>query len=484
MKTILQQLRELTSNKWFKFATVSLCYILWALWNRSFVLLLGEAVIFDMYITKRVPWAFWKLIKPKSKMQQKALEWVDAIIFAVVAASVIRLYFVEAYTIPTASMEKTLLIGDYLFVSKFNYGPRTPNTPIAFPFVHHTMPFSKTMQSFSTIIQLDYNRLAGLEKIKNDDVVVFNFPEGDTVVLQHQDQSYYQIVRELGRDNVKQNFELGVRPVDKQENYIKRCVGIPGNTIQVIAGVLYVNGKKQEDVATRQYNYVIQTNGSEINDRIFDELGISIVDRHEVQPGVYVIPMSAEKAAKLKELPMVVKIAINLRNKGDRADYIFPHDSTIHWNEDFFGPLYLPKRGVALRLNTSILPMYRRAIEVYEHNKVEVKGKDIYINGNVANRVKFNAVPKINFGPVFILNPRKFPDSPSVPKSISDVFVVDGAAKAMISRLQYFAYAMNSSQIDSLYRQGPSSKISGSGVLQTPPYLADTWWVGQAPGSS
>src|ERR1035437_1746259 len=289
----MQKFRDLYSNKWFKFATVSLCYLLWVLWNQSWVLLLGEGIVFDLYITKRVPWAFWKLFKPKSKLQQKALEWVDAIIFAVIAASFIRLYFVEAYTIPTASMEKTLLIGDYLFVSKFNYGPRTPNTPIAFPFVHHTMPFSKTMKSFSTLIQLPYHRLGGLEKIKNDDVVVFNFPEGDTVVLEHQEQSYYQIVRELGRENVAQNFQLGVRPVDKQENYIKRCVGIPGNTIQVIGGVLYVNGKQQADVATRQYKYIIQTNGTPINDRVFEELGVSIADREEVQTGVYLIPLSA-----------------------------------------------------------------------------------------------------------------------------------------------------------------------------------------------
>jgi len=389
MKTILQQLRDLISNKWFKFITVSICYLLWVLWNHSFVLLLGEAIVFDIYITKKVQWAFWKLIKPKSKMQEKFLEWVDAIIFAVVAASVIRLYFVEAYTIPTASMEKSLLIGDYLFVSKFNYGPRTPNTPIAFPFVHHTMPFSKTMKSFSTLIQLDYNRLAGLEKIKNDDVVVFNFPEGDTVVLQHQDQSYYQIVRELGRENVMQNFEIGVRPVDKQENYIKRCVGIPGNTIQVINGVLYVNGKMQQDIKTRQFNYIVQTNGTEINERVFDELGISIADRHEIQPGVYIIPMSAEKASTLKQLPNVVGINPNLRRKGDKADYIFPHDNLYNWNEDFFGPLYIPKRGVAIELNTNVLPLYRRAIETYEHNKLEVKGKEIFINGKLAKTYKF-----------------------------------------------------------------------------------------------
>jgi len=389
MKTILERLRDVFSNKWFKFITISICYLLWVLWNHSFVLLLGEIIVFDLYITKKVPWAFWKKITPKTKLQAKVLEWTDAIIFAVIAASFIRLYFFEAYTIPTASMEKTLLIGDYLFVSKFNYGPRTPNTPIAFPFVHHTMPFTKTAKSFSTLIQLDYNRLPGLQKIKNDDVVVFNFPEGDTVVLEHQDQSYYQIIRELGRENVVQNFEIGVRPVDKQENYIKRCVGIPGNIIQVIDGVLYVNGKKQQDVATRQYNYVIQTNGSEINNRVFDDLEISIADRHEIQPGVYIIPMSAEKAASLKQLSNVVSIAPNLRKKGDKADYIFPHDNLYNWNEDFFGPLYIPKRGVAIELNTNVLPLYRRAIETYEHNKVEVKGKDIYINGKLAKTYKF-----------------------------------------------------------------------------------------------
>jgi len=389
MKDVLQKLRDLMSNKWFKFATISICYLLWVLWNHSFVLLLGEAIIFDLYITKKVAWAFWKKIKPKSNLQAKFLEWIDAIIFAVIAASFIRLYFVEAYTIPTASMEKTLLIGDYLFVSKFNYGPRTPNTPIAFPFVHHTMPFTKTMKSFSTAIQLDYHRLAGLEKIKNDDIVVFNFPEGDTVVLEHQDQSYYQIIRELGRDNVKQNFEIGVRPVDKQENYIKRCVGISGNTIQVINGVLYVNGKQQQDVKTRQYNYIIQTNGTEINSKVFEELGISIVDQHEIQPGVYIIPMSAEKAASLKQLSNVVSITKNLRKNGDYADYIFPHDNMYKWNEDFFGPLWIPKHGTVLKLNTTVLPLYRRAIETYEKNKVEVKGKDIYINGKLATAYKF-----------------------------------------------------------------------------------------------
>lgn len=389
MKTVLQSIRNILGNKWFKFISLSVLYLLWVWWNRSFVLLLGEIIIFDLYITKKVPWAFWKKIKPKTKFQEKVLEWTDAIIFAVVAATFIRLYFIEAYTIPTASMEKTLLIGDYLFVSKFNYGPRTPNTPLSFPFVHHTMPFTKTTPSFLRWIELDYNRLAGLEKIKNDDIVVFNFPEGDTVVLEHQDQSYYQIVRELGRENVMQNFEIGVRPVDKQENYIKRCVAIAGNTIEIKAGELYVDGKKQNDIATKQYNYIIQTNGTEINPKIFEDLEISITDQHLIQPGLYIIPLTADKAAQLKQLSNVVGITKNIRNKGDRADYIFPHDSRYNWNEDNFGPLWIPKKGSVVVLDVTTLPLYRRAIEVYEKNKVEVNGKNIFINGKQTKTYKF-----------------------------------------------------------------------------------------------
>jgi len=390
MKDILLKIKTITANKWFKFGTVSICYLLWVLWMHNFWLLLGEGVVFDLYISKKVPWAFWKLWKPKTATGKKTLEWVDAIIFAVIAASFIRLFFVEAYTIPTSSMEKTLLIGDYLFVSKYHYGPRMQNTPLSFPFVHHTMPFSTTTKSFLDWIELDYSRKPGLAKIKNDDIVVFNFPEGDTVVVQHQEQSYYQICREIGRDNVWKNFDIVVRPVDKRENYIKRCVGIPGDVIQVVNGQLFVNAKKQNDVATRQFNYLIRTNGTQINPRVFDDLEISIADRHELSADAYIIPMSKAKAESIKALPNVIAIVPSFRRKGDHADYIFPHD-TVHfdWNEDFFGPLYIPKKGASIKLTKQNIPLYERAIGYYEHNKLRVVNDTIYINNKATTTYTF-----------------------------------------------------------------------------------------------
>ena len=225
-------MKNILRNKWVKFGIVATLYLLWMIWNGSLWWLFGFPVIFDIYITKKVHWAFWK--KKGVEKQTKVVEWIDAIIFAVIAATLIRTFFFEAYTIPTSSMEKSLLVGDYLFVSKFTFGPRKPMTPLSFPFVHHTMPFSKTAKSFSEIWERPYERMAGLRKIKNNDVVVFNFPEGDTVCVENQAPSYYDMVRLYGRERVwndKQNFgEIIARPVDKRENYIKRCVGIPGDS--------------------------------------------------------------------------------------------------------------------------------------------------------------------------------------------------------------------------------------------------------------
>ncbi len=192
-------MREILANKWFKFGVAATLYTLWVIWLQNFWWLIGLAVIFDIYITEKVHWAFWKKKDPPGGKQTKLVEWIDAIIFAVIAASFIRMFFIEAYTIPTSSMEKSMLVGDYLFVSKTAYGPKTPNTPLSFPFVHNTMPLSTTRKSYVEWIKRPYKRLAGLGKIKNDDVVVFHFPEGDTVALRMQNQSYYQLVRSYGR---------------------------------------------------------------------------------------------------------------------------------------------------------------------------------------------------------------------------------------------------------------------------------------------
>ena len=214
-------LKAILSNKWFKFITVGALYSLWVIWLGSYLWFLGLAVIFDIYITEKVHWAFWKKKNPPGGKQTKFVEWVDAIIFAVIAASFIRMFFIEAYTIPTSSMEKSLLVGDYLFVSKTAYGPKTPNTPLSFPFVHNTMPVIKG-KSYVEWWKQDYKRLKGFGKIKNDDVVVFHFPEGDTVALNFATQSYHQLARIYGRNRVlsdERNFgKIITRPVDKREN--------------------------------------------------------------------------------------------------------------------------------------------------------------------------------------------------------------------------------------------------------------------------
>ncbi|HWR99294.1 MAG TPA: S26 family signal peptidase, partial [Prolixibacteraceae bacterium] len=194
--------KNISKSQWIQFGIVSALYLLWVIWLSNFWWLLGLVIIFDIYITDKVHWSFWKKKNPVDGRQTKLVEWVDAIIFAVIAATFIRLFFIEAYTIPTSSMEKSMMVGDYLFVSKTAYGPKLPNTPVAFPFVHHTMPFTASTPSFSEVIQNDYRRLAGFGKVKNDDVVVFNFPEGDTVATNMQDRSYYELVRSFGRERV------------------------------------------------------------------------------------------------------------------------------------------------------------------------------------------------------------------------------------------------------------------------------------------
>jgi signal peptidase I len=375
-------------NKWFKVILIGTLYILWVIWNRNFWWFFGVPVIFDMYITQKVHWAFWK--KKGVKKQPKVLEWVDAIIFAVIAATFIRTYFFEAYTIPTSSMEKSMLVGDYLFVSKSAYGPRKPMTPISFPFVHHTMPLSKTKKSFVESVQKPYERIAGTRTIKNNDVVVFNFPEGDTVCLEEQNQSYYQLCRDYGRDRVWKNYTVIHRPTDKCENYIKRCVAVPGDSLKIIDGQLFINNKKQ-GAGEMQYRYNIITDGSSINPRALQRIGISMDDIKGgmIQPGYYNIPLTKEMAARIKTFSNVKSIERSNAGNRDGSSYIFPHDSNYKWNQDNFGPIYIPKKGVTTPLTLENLPLYKRLIGHYEENQLEVKDSTIYINGEKADSYTF-----------------------------------------------------------------------------------------------
>ncbi len=385
-------IRSILTNKWFKFIAVGLLYSLWVIWLGSYLWFLGLAIIFDIYITEKVHWAFWKKKNPPDGKQTKVVEWIDAIIFAVIAASFIRMFFIEAYTIPTSSMEKSMLVGDYLFVSKTAYGPKTPNTPLSFPFVHNTMPVIGG-KSYSEAIKRPYHRMKGFTKIKNDDVVVFHFPEGDTVAMGFPTQSYYQLVRSYGRNRVwsdTRNFgKIISRPVDKRENYIKRCVGISGDEIQIKEGQLYVNGKPQKEIPGMQYDYVVKTNGTSINPKALDKLDIAEDDRGVFSSEQYLFPLTKSAATKLENFANVTSVTKTLEDPGKKEVDIFPHDNRYDWNVDNFGPLKIPAKGETVQLTSLNLPLYKRIIDIYEENDLEVDGDVIKINGEVATSYTF-----------------------------------------------------------------------------------------------
>ncbi len=326
-----------------------------------------------------------------------AREWVDAIVFAVVAATIIRTFLLEAYTIPTSSMEKSLLVGDYLFVSKIAYGPKAPNTPLSFPFVHHTLPFTESTNSFVEWIKLPYYRFPGIGELERYDAVVFNYPEGDTVSTRYQSgRSYYVLLNEYGRQRVttdKRNFgDIVYRPVDKRENYIKRCIGMPGDSLQIVDRQVYLNGEKSFNPAGMQYQYLVETDGSSINPKIIDKLNITEFSRYN-QPGLFMFVLSEESKQQLQKLPIVKKVEAFNEPAGEWNKNVFPQDNRYQWNRDNYGPIYVPEKNVAIPLNMDVLPLYERLITVYEGNKLEVKGDEIFINGEIAT----SFTPKLNY---------------------------------------------------------------------------------------
>jgi len=323
-------------------------------------------------------WKFWNKNKTntKAKKKSKSREWADAIVFAVIAATLIRTFFIEAYTIPTPSMERSLLVGDFLFVSKLNYGPRIPMTPIAFPFAHHTMPLINT-KAYWDGWELGYHRLPGFGEVKKGDVVVFNYP-------MDADTPYF-------------------RPVDKRENYIKRCQGTPGDTLSVVNAQVFINGKAAPNPPEGQIDYTYTTKGMDLNPQIKQDLHISQYD-----PSSPNITMTADVFNIVKKYPSVQSIAPNIRKPGE-PDQVYPtnynhpvgppnlmlpgkqHD--YKWNVDNYGPIIIPKKGWTVKLDSVTYPIYMRCIGVYENNKIQIVGNDILINGKKADSYTF----KLNY---------------------------------------------------------------------------------------
>lgn len=324
-------------------------------------------------------------------------EWIDAAAFAVVAATLIRTFVFEAYTIPTPSMEKTLLVNDFLFVSKSTYGPRIPNTPIAMPFVHHTIPGINT-KSYVEWIHIPYTRWFA-SPVKRNDAVVFNFPVNDTLINDEMNfgsrTTYYEAVRQLGRERVWQDYGdiIVTRPVDKRENFIKRCVGIAGDTIQVINGKLHVNGKPEDYFPQSERYYLLQIpDGIYLDEEKLAELGIKVrisqEDVRQIKNNLYQVNITNEEKANLK-LPAGYILSDFIF---DHRNDLFPYydDSTGKtWSADNYGPLWIPKKGASISLTPDNLIRYRRCIEVYEGNTFENKGGKYFINGVESGSYKF-----------------------------------------------------------------------------------------------
>ena len=384
-------------NKWFKFSLWGGLYLLWVIWLGNYWWLLGLAVIFDLYITKKVKWAFWRKRPEKGGKSNGWLEWLDALIFALVAATFIRMFFIEAYTIPTGSMEKTLLVGDYLFVSKVAYGPRVPETPVSFPLVHNVMPITGG-ESYSEIIKNDYRRLKGFSNVKRDDIVVFGFPHGDTVLKALPQDDYYQLVRmnDNNREYTQKMYgPVIVRPNDKKDNYVKRCVAVAGDTLSVVNGNVVVNGVPQPEFEGLQSTYTVYTNGSAINPKILKEIGLTPQEVYfdPSLPGYPDMTLTKSELAKVKDLAVVAEIRENIDvyppDYPDSPILLFPFTENFEWTRDNYGPIWVPAKGATVGLTLENLPLYQRIISAYEKNSLEVKDGEIYINGEKSDFYTF-----------------------------------------------------------------------------------------------
>lgn len=309
-------------------------------------------------------------LKPQSNLG----EWISSISFAIIAATLVHTYFMRPYTIPTSSLEKSLLVGDYLFVSKFHYGARIPMTPLALPMVHDSIPFVGT-GSYSKKIQLPYMRLPGLQKIKRNEIVVFNWP-ADSLKWMWNDRS----------------GKFTYKPIDKKTNYVKRCVAIAGDTLQIINGDIYINGKLSimPDRAKPQFFHdVILNPGQKISSRSLKER-YGVREGYATQDGNYNLNITDKEANLLRKNPAVKNVTKRIQPSGNFDKRVFPHDSQHPWSQDNFGPLYIPKKGETVVLDHQSLPFYRNLIKNYEHNdNVTFNGDDVYINGKKVTNYTF-----------------------------------------------------------------------------------------------
>ena len=373
----------------------------------------------EQYITPE------NLERPK---KTSARSWGDALIFAVAAAYIIRACWFELYTIPTSSMESSLMVGDFLSVSKIAYGVRVPQTPVAVPFIHNKLPLTQSAKSYSEIIKLPYIRSKALNPVKRNDVVVFNYPDGDTVVAERQAESYYAIVREYeaifnpnasdaekanlfrhyppeyiqqlrmkypgaytpgkGRTVVWSEYKILDRPVDKRENYVKRCIGTPGDKLQIIDRQVYINGQAVTNPDRIQYACLIShPSGLQLSKKERKNLNLNEEDFQQIDINRFVAMLNSEQRQAIEKKGYEVQILGE--EEGVYSPDIFPHDSNYKWNKDFFGPLTIPQKGMTVEISPENIALYDKIIHNYEGHDLQVKDGKVLIDGQVATKYTF-----------------------------------------------------------------------------------------------
>ncbi|MDR3118654.1 MAG: signal peptidase I [Mediterranea sp.] len=416
-------MKKATSRQWIKLGITMALYLLFLVWVKSWLGLIVVPFIFDAYITRIVPWTFWKNLK--NPVLKSIMGWVDAIVFSLVAVYFVNIYLFQNYQIPSSSLEKSLLVGDFLYVSKISYGPRVPNTPLSMPLAQHTLPVLNT-KSYIEKPQWPYKKVKGLGGVKRNDIVVFNFPAGDTVALNQQQMDFYLLAMREGKrlypnklnmdslsreqqgiilnlyynagrklilDNPKVYGKVVTRPVDRRENYVKRCVGLPGDSLEIVNGQVYANNTAVENPEGLQHNYLVQTTGSYIPEDYFRELGISFDDRNMLtgrgeQNPVYHLPLTRKMVEALSANKALVS-KIVMEPEGENVGEMYPLNRHTKWDRNNYGPIWIPAKGATITLTKENLPIYERCIRAYEGNTLEEKKDGIYINGQKTDSYTF-----------------------------------------------------------------------------------------------
>lgn len=396
-------LRARTSNikttRWVRFGIVAALWIAFTIWMQTWWLALVLFLLFDIYITGYIPFTWWK--HSKNKTVRTVMAWVDALVYAIILVYFVFNFIGQNYTIPSSSLEKTLLTGDYLFVNKMTYGPRVPMTPIHFPLVHNTLPILNC-NSYLEWPHVKYRRLSGFRNVESGDIVVFNFPAGDTVMTKCPNPDYYQLVALKGYEAVNNNEAVFgkkiTRPVDRRENYVKRAVGLPGQRLKIVDGDIYIDGQMQAMPRDAQFAYYVMTDGNRLPEIFFDELDIAKDDRVLMQPPVgyppvYRLPLTKEMLAKVESYPHVT--TVTREDASDDPLNIFPFELAQRegWTRADYGGsngILIPKKGMTVELDYDNWLLYERAIRVYEDNpSAQWKDGKVYINDQPVDTYTF-----------------------------------------------------------------------------------------------